>query len=89
MRISVPGNGLVTTTLATAVFVAVARETGRGENPMYQPALPVQHPHIALGEKLGAHEPSKARMFVRAFVGHVLRLLRLLGQFAAAGGPLS
>jgi hypothetical protein len=55
---------------------------------MYQPALPVQHPHIALGEKLGAHEPSKARI-VRAFIGHVLRLLRLLGQFAATGGPLS
>jgi hypothetical protein len=64
-------------------------ETGRGENPMYQPALPVQHPHIALGEKLRAHEPSKARMFIRAFIGHVLRLLRFLGQFAATGGPLS
>ena len=54
-----------------------------------QPALPVQHPHIALGEKLKAHEPSKARMFIRAFIGHVLRLLRFLGQFAATGGPLS
>jgi hypothetical protein len=56
---------------------------------MYQPALPVQHPHIALGEKLGAHEPSKARVLVRALVGHVLRLLRWLGEFAAAGGSLS
>jgi hypothetical protein len=56
---------------------------------MLQPALPVQHPHIALGEKLGAHAPSKARTLVGFFIGHFLRLLRLLGQFAAAGGPLS
>ncbi len=54
---------------------------------MLQRALPVQHPHIALGEKL--HAPSKARALVRAFIGHFLRLLRLLGQYAAAGGPLS
>jgi hypothetical protein len=56
---------------------------------MYQPALPVQHPRIALGEKLGVHEPSKARTFVRAFIGHALAFLRWLGEFAAAGGPLS
>jgi len=56
---------------------------------MLQHALPVQHPPIALGEKLGARKPSKARTLARAFVGHFLRLLRLLGQFTAAGGPLS
>jgi hypothetical protein len=56
---------------------------------MLQRALPVRHPHIALGQKLGADEPSKARTLVRAFIGHVLRLLRLLGEFAARGGPLS
>ncbi|SHJ32146.1 hypothetical protein SAMN05444159_0303 [Bradyrhizobium lablabi] len=56
---------------------------------MLQRALPVQHPPFALGEKLGVHAPSRARALVRVFVGHCLRLLRLLGQFAAAGGPLS
>jgi hypothetical protein len=47
------------------------------------------HPQIALGQKLGARKPSKARILVGAFIGHLLRLLRLVGQFAAAGGPLS
>ncbi len=56
---------------------------------MLQRALPVQRLHIALGEKLGVHVPSKARALVRAFIGHFLRLLRLLSQYAAAGGPLS
>jgi hypothetical protein len=56
---------------------------------MLQRALPLQHPHIALGQELAAHAPSKARTLVRAFTGHFLRLLRLLGQYAAAGGPLS
>jgi hypothetical protein len=53
---------------------------------MLQRALPVLHPPIALGE---VHAPSKARALARAFIGHSLRLLRWLGQFAAAGGPLS
>ncbi len=56
---------------------------------MLQRALPVQHPQIALGEQLGAHEPSAARTLVRAVIAHALRLMRLLGQFASAGGPLS
>jgi hypothetical protein len=56
---------------------------------MLQRVLPVQHPHIALGETLDAQEPSKLRMRARVFIDHVLRLLRVLGQFAAAGGPLS
>jgi hypothetical protein len=56
---------------------------------MLQRALPLQRQHIALGEKLGVDAPSKARALVRAFTGHCLRLLRLLGEFAAAGGPLS
>jgi hypothetical protein len=56
---------------------------------MYQRALPVRHPHIALGQTLGAREPSTVRTLFRAFVEHSLRLLRLLGDFAAAGGPLS
>jgi hypothetical protein len=56
---------------------------------MLQRALPVAHPPIALGETLGVHAPSKARALVRVFVNHCLRLLRLLGELAAAGGPLS
>ena len=56
---------------------------------MYQRALPVRHPHIALGQTLGAREPSIVRTLFRAFIDHSLRLLRLLGDFAAAGGPLS
>jgi hypothetical protein len=56
---------------------------------MYQRALPVRHPHIVLGQTLGAREPLKLRTLFRAFVDHSLRLLRLLGEFATAGGPLS
>ena len=59
------------------------------EIPMYQRALPVRHPHIALGQTLAAHEPLKARKLFRAFIDHSLRLLRLLGEFLAAGGALS
>jgi hypothetical protein len=59
------------------------------EIPMYQRALPVRHPHIVLGQTLGAREPLKLRTLFRAFIDHSLRLLRLLGEFAAAGGPLS
>lgn len=56
---------------------------------MLQRALPVPHPHIALGEMLEAREPPKARIIFRAFVDQALRLLRSLGEFFAAGGPLS
>jgi hypothetical protein len=56
---------------------------------MLQRALPVQQTQIALGQKLEARERSKARVLGRASIDHFLRLLRLLGQFAAAGGPLS
>jgi hypothetical protein len=64
-------------------------EIDRGEIPMLQRALPLQRQHIALGEKLGVHAPSKARALVRALTGRFLRLMRLLGDFVAAGGPLS
>ena len=53
---------------------------------MLQRALPVRHPHIAPGERLGAREQLNARTLFRAFVDHSLRLLRLLGEFVAAGG---
>jgi hypothetical protein len=56
---------------------------------MLQRALPLQHPHIALGQELAAHAPSRARALVRAFAGHFQRIMRLVGQYAAAGGALS
>ncbi len=56
---------------------------------MLQRALPVPHPYIAPGQALVAREPLKARSLFRAFVDYSLRLLRWLGEFAAAGGPLS
>jgi hypothetical protein len=56
---------------------------------MLQRALPLQRQHITLREKLGVDAPSKARALVRAFIDHSLRLMRLLGEFAARGGPLS
>jgi hypothetical protein len=59
------------------------------EIPMYQRALPVARPLVAPGERLSAREQPKARTLVRAFIDQCLRLLRLLGEFLAAGGPLS
>jgi hypothetical protein len=56
---------------------------------MLQRALPLPHPYIAPGQALGAREQLNARSLFRAFVDHSLRLLRGLGEFAAAGGPLS
>jgi hypothetical protein len=62
-------------------------EQAAEEIPMYPRAL--LHPPIAPGEILGAHKPLKARALFRGFVDHSLRLLRWLGEFVAAGGPLS
>jgi hypothetical protein len=56
---------------------------------MLQRAIPVRHPHIALDQTLEAREPLKVRTLFRAFIDHSLRLLRWLGDFIAAGGPLS
>jgi hypothetical protein len=56
---------------------------------MYQRALPVRQPLIAPGERLGAGHQLKARTLFRVLVDHFLRLLRLLGEFFAAGGALS
>jgi hypothetical protein len=65
------------------------RESGREGIPVLQRARPEPHPHIALGETLNAQEPSTPRTLVRAFVDRVVRLRRVLVEFAAAGGPLS
>jgi hypothetical protein len=56
---------------------------------MLQRALEVTAPPIALRERLSARAPLKARTLLRAFVDRSLLLLRRLGEFFAAGGPLS
>ena len=55
---------------------------------MLQRALPLRHPPIASGERLEARKQLNARTLFRALIDHFLRLLRLLGEFFAAGGPL-
>jgi len=59
------------------------------EIPMLQRALPLPHPPIAPAEMGDVREPLNARTLFRAVVDHSLRLLRRLGEFAAAGGALS
>jgi hypothetical protein len=56
---------------------------------MLQRALPLPHPPIAPAEMGDVREPLNARTLFRAVVDHSLRLLRRLGEFAAAGGALS
>jgi hypothetical protein len=68
---------------------APAQRQAVEEIPMLQRALPVMHPPVALREKLGARERFNARRLFRAFVARAVLLLRRLGEFFAAGGPLS
>ena len=56
---------------------------------MLQRALPVTHPPMPLGKMLGARRPLTARRLYRAFAVRALLMLRRLGEFFAAGGPLS
>jgi hypothetical protein len=55
------------------------------EIPMLQRALQVAPPPVMLG----AREPLNMRALLRTFVEHSLPIVRRLGEFAAAGGPLS
>jgi hypothetical protein len=55
---------------------------------MLQRALQVTHPR-QLGRTLEVRKQLNARTLYRAFVDRSLRFLRLLVEFAAAGGPLS
>jgi hypothetical protein len=71
-----------------AIRASLQRQAAE-ETPMYQRALPVPHPLITPGGTLGARVPPKARTLFRALVDHSLRMLRLLGEFFAAGGALS
>jgi hypothetical protein len=58
------------------------------ENPMLQRALQVTHPHLA-PEITGIHERLNVRGRLRALVERFLLVLRRLGEFFAAGGPMS
>jgi hypothetical protein len=56
---------------------------------MQQPAVPIQPAQIgrhATYDESGLPSP---RIVVRGVKGHLLRLLRKLGDFVAAGGALS
>jgi hypothetical protein len=55
---------------------------------MLQRALEVTHAHLA-PEITGAREPLSARRVFRALAERLLLILRRLGEFFAAGGPLS
>ena len=55
---------------------------------MLQPALQVTPPRLA-PEILIARKPLSARALFRALVDHALLILRRLGEFFAAGGPMS
>jgi hypothetical protein len=59
------------------------------EIPMLPRALPVTHPPIALGKTFGPRKPLNARRLFRGFAARARLLLRRLGDFFAAGGPLS
>jgi len=56
---------------------------------MIERVLSLQHSTIALGEKLRAHAPSDRRGTLAALKDSLLQLLRKIGEFLAAGGPLS
>jgi hypothetical protein len=55
---------------------------------MLQPALQVTPPRLA-PKILIARKPLGARALFRALVDHALLILRRLGEFFAAGGPMS
>jgi hypothetical protein len=56
---------------------------------MIERVLSLQHSTLALGEALRAHAPSDQRKGIAALKDAILRLLRKIGEFLAAGGPLS
>ena len=56
---------------------------------MLERVLSLQHSIIALGEEPGAYAPFNQRNGVGSLKDAILRLLRKIGEFLAAGGPLS
>lgn len=67
--------------------------TGRGDILMFERAIPVQHPRIALDEVRVDHAPAADHAGLRSFKDDVLRALRTalrsISRFIEAGGPLS
>ena len=63
------------------------RQNGREESGMIERVLS-RHSTLARGEKLHAYALSDRRGFGR-LKDAILRLLRKIGEFLAAGGPLS
>ena len=56
---------------------------------MLQRALPVTHPPMPLGRTLRARKRLNARSLYRGVAVRARLILRRLGEFFAAGGPLS
>ena len=56
---------------------------------MIERVLSLQHSTITLGEKLRPYAPLDQRKGFGTLKDRILRLLRKLGEFLAAGGPLS
>ena len=56
---------------------------------MLERVLLSSHSPIATGERLELHKSAEANTRLRDFIDRLLRLLRLLGEFIARGGPLS
>ncbi len=56
---------------------------------MLERALPLKRSGITVGERLGLHKPAEAITLLRDLWDRLLRLLRLIGEFIARGGPLS
>lgn len=67
--------------------------TGRGDILMFERAIPVQHPRIALDEVRIDHAPAADRTGLRSFKDDIVRAFRTalksISRFIEAGGPLS
>lgn len=56
---------------------------------MFERALPLPHQEIAHREPRAARRPVAARPLVHGFAARLMRMLRAVGAFFAAGGALS
>jgi hypothetical protein len=56
---------------------------------MLDRAIATQHAEIALAKSTQTRTARNLRNRLRIFKGRWLRLLRILGEFFSAGGPLS
>jgi hypothetical protein len=56
---------------------------------MLQRTVPLQPAQVARSEDNGIRPPPRSRAILRTVIDDLARLLRALGQYFAAGGPLS